>query len=215
MDERELGAPPGWYPTPDGHQRFWDGTQWMSIPPPGEALGQDFVPQRRARRRWPLVVLVAVLVAGGATAGVVVKIERDREVAAAEEAALAEELASAAAAEEAASAEAAAEAAEQRDREQHEASERQQRREVIEEIEESVWEMAEEHVDEGILDGPILSVTCSPVAGGSIEDLTEQTTVFDCFVANEDNEDGTMSGFPYNATMNWTTGSFTYSIGAA
>jgi len=21
-------TPPGWYPTPDGRQRYWDGSQW-------------------------------------------------------------------------------------------------------------------------------------------------------------------------------------------
>jgi hypothetical protein len=30
----------------------------------------------------------------------------------------------------------------------------------------------------------------------------------------EDNGDGTMSGYTYNATMNWSSGSHTYGLGA-
>jgi hypothetical protein len=40
------------------------------------------------------------------------------------------------------------------------------------------------HAADGIIDGPILEVTCSPVGGGSTDDLSEQTTVFECFVAH-------------------------------
>lgn len=25
--------PPGWYPTPDGRHAYWDGQQWLPIPP--------------------------------------------------------------------------------------------------------------------------------------------------------------------------------------
>ncbi|MGU3435052.1 DUF2510 domain-containing protein [Actinomycetes bacterium M1A6_2h] len=81
-------------------------------------------------------------------------------------------------------------------------------------IESSVKTMAEGHVDKGIVDGPILSVSCSPVSGGSMDDLTETTTVFECFAASEDNGDGTMSGYKYHSTMNWTTGEYTYGLGA-
>ncbi len=51
--------------------------------------------------------------------------------------------------------------------------------------------MAEDHVQKGIVDGPIISVSCSPVSGGSTDDLTANTTVFECFAATEDNGDGT------------------------
>lgn len=53
----------------------------------------------------------------------------------------------------------------------------------------------------------------APVGGGSTDDLTETTTVFECFAANEDNGDGTMSGCKYHATMNWSTSEFTYGLG--
>src|SRR3712207_1545190 len=29
--------PAGWYPTPSGGQRYWDGEQWLELPPPPEA----------------------------------------------------------------------------------------------------------------------------------------------------------------------------------
>ncbi|MET0694753.1 MAG: hypothetical protein ABWY56_12545, partial [Propionibacteriaceae bacterium] len=60
---------------------------------------------------------------------------------------------------------------------------------------------------------PVISVSCDPVAGGSVNDLDEKTTAFQCFVANEENDDGTLSGYYYHATMNWGTGSYTYGFG--
>ncbi|MCW2900084.1 MAG: hypothetical protein JWO67_2349 [Streptosporangiaceae bacterium] len=93
-------------------------------------------------------------------------------------------------------------------------AERASRHDAVTGIEASVKKMAEKHAAEGTIQGPIISVTCSPVAGGSTDDLTQQTTVFECFVANKDNGDGTMSGYNYNATMNWSTGSYTYGFGA-
>jgi membrane protein involved in colicin uptake len=126
-----------------------------------------------------------------------------------------------AAAERAAAEESAAAAREEQEREEAAAAaqqrrddaERDERRESVTEIEASVKEMAEGHATDGIIDGPIIEVSCSPVGGGSTDDLTEQTTVFECFAANKDNGDGTMSGYTYNATMNWSSGSYTYGLG--
>lgn len=135
----------------------------------------------------------------------------DAQVAAAEEAAInlaAQEEADRVAAEEARRAEAQA-AQQKRDN-----AERASREAAVAEIETSVKTMAEGHVAKGLIDGSIISVSCSPVSGGSTDDLTETTTVFECFVATNDNGDGTMSGFKYHATMNWTSGEFTYGMGA-
>ena len=33
-------VPPGWYPTPDGQQRYWDGTNWTEHMAPLVATGQ-------------------------------------------------------------------------------------------------------------------------------------------------------------------------------
>lgn len=47
MTHEGQGAAPGWYPTPDGHQRYWDGRQWtnhvapLATPHPYAAAQQD------------------------------------------------------------------------------------------------------------------------------------------------------------------------------
>jgi hypothetical protein len=83
----------------------------------------------------------------------------------------------------------------------------------VAEIEKSVKKMAKGHAKDDIIEGPIFDVSCDPVAGGSVEDLDEKTTTFQCFAANKKNKDGTSSGYYYNATMNWKTGSYTYGLG--
>ena len=72
--------------------------------------------------------------------------------------------------------------------------------------------MAEDDITQGLLTGPVISVNCNPVSG-STDDLTDTTTTFDCFVANKDNGDGTSSGYFFNATVNWNSGSYTYGLG--
>jgi membrane protein involved in colicin uptake len=143
----------------------------------------------------------------GAAAGITWKVIHEQEVAAAELQA-AEDAEAERAAEEKAARDAEAAAA------RAEASQRQQRADAVPGIEESIKVMAEGHITDGLIDGPILVVDCSPVNGGSTDDLTEKTTVFECFVANVDNGDGTYRGYTYNATMNWSTGSYTYGFGA-
>lgn len=219
-DASGVPSPPaGWYPTPTGGQQYWDGTQWLALPPPmnPEAAGAATSrPGSRGAsqrgRRWVLFAAAAVLLLGVLGGGVAWKLAADQREA---------EAAAQAAASSSAAAEQAAEEQKEREREEAAAAaqeerddaERQLRLESVTEIEASVQEMAEGHVADGIIDGPIIDVTCSPVGGGSTDDLTEQTTVFACFVANEDNGDGTMSGYGYNATMNWSTGEYTYSLG--
>lgn len=47
MTDHGQGAAPGWYPTPDGHQRYWDGRQWtehvapLATPHPDAAAQRD------------------------------------------------------------------------------------------------------------------------------------------------------------------------------
>ena len=86
---------------------------------------------------------------------------------------------------------------------------------AVKEIEGSIMTMAEKQVSAGLFDGPILSVSCDPLGGGSTDDLSAKTTVFDCFAATTDNGDGTMSGKKYHATMNWDTENYTYGLGDA
>jgi hypothetical protein len=209
----ETAPPAGWYPTPTGEQQFWDGQKWLALPEPSPAAtapdAATTTSKNRGRAKWLLIAGAAVLLVGLIAGGIAWKVKTDARAA---------EVAAQAAAEKS-----AAEEREEQERdaaraaaakEAREDAERDSRRESVTEIESSVEEMAKDHAADGIIDGPIIDVSCSPVGGGSTDDLTEQTTVFECFVANEDNGDGTMSGFTYNATMNWSTGSFTYGLGA-
>lgn len=204
-------VPAGWYPTPDGKQRYWDGERWTNLPYEGAVeeapavvptaalhASQTVPPAAQAPRTGPkrrtFVILGAAiaLVVAVAVGGLAVKSNLDAQ-------------AEAAAAEAEAKEEAAADKKDQQ--------ERSERAAVVPQIETSVQTMAEGHAVDGVIDGPIISVSCSPVGGGSTDDLTERTTIFDCFVANLDNGDGTLSGYHYNATMNWDTGEYTYGLG--
>lgn len=213
MTEPPTTPEPGWYPTPSGGQRYWDGENWLDLPDPDGPEPDAPASSKGSRAKWVVAaVLVALVLVGGVTFAAV-SINNAREEARAAESAAQEAAAEAAAAEEEA---AAAEQAEAEEREAEEAaqqSELERREEAVPEIEDSIGEMAEEHIEEGLIDGPVLEVTCSPVGGGSLEDLSQQTTVFECFVANEEVSGGRYSGYTYNATMNWATGSFTYGIG--
>jgi hypothetical protein len=206
----------GWYPTPTGEQRYWDGEQWLALPPP-TGMTEPRVgtpepsahPTKRRVGKWLAIAGAVALLLGLIGGGIAWKVAHDAEVAEAQAEAAAEKSA-AEERENQEQEEAAAAAAQQR----RDEADRASRRASVSEIEASVKTMAEEHAEDGIIDGPIIQVTCSPVGGGSTDDLTEQTTVFECFAASNDNGDGTMSGYKYNATMNWSTGSYTYGLGA-
>lgn len=205
---------PGWYPDPDGGQRYWDGAKWLDIPAPDPRpdAAAGAAPSRAPRRGLivgAVVTVLAVLILGGGL--LAWKLVSDSEAArvAAEQVAEAERERQEEA-ERVAEREAAAERAAEAEAE----AERAVRAASIPDIEASVKKMAEDHAADGIIEGPVLDVTCSPVDGGSIDDLTDLTTVFECFAATVDNGDGTMTGFTYNATMNWSDGTYTYGLGA-
>lgn len=121
--------------------------------------------------------------------------------------------AAAAAESKAATEKALAETAE-KDRVQREnGAERAKRALTVIEVQSSIQTMAKKHIADGLFTGPVLSVTCDPVGGGSTDDLTAKTTVFECFVATTKDEDGTMSGRKYHATVNWDTDKYTYGFG--
>lgn len=208
--------PAGWYPTLSGHQQYWDGAKWLELPPPPAAaawsagvIDPAAALKRRRIVRGALIAGVVVLVVGLIGGGLAWKSAHDSHVAAVAARVAAEKAAAQSRAQQQRE-EAAAAAA----KASQEDAERASRHASVTDIEASVKKMAQKHAAEGTIQGPILSVTCSPVAGGSTDDLTQQTTVFKCFVADKDNGDGTMAGYNYNATMNWSTGSYTYGFGA-
>jgi hypothetical protein len=178
-------APAGWYPDASGSQRYWDGAGWLELPPPSPTTeAAKGLPKLSKRAGIILIVGVAVLLLAGAGA-LVWKSVADAQAATV----AAEEKAEIAAA--AKEAEEAAEKAQARD----DREERASRTASVAGIESSVTKMAEGHVAEGLISGPVIESSCSPLGGGSTDDLTESTTVFECFVANKDNGDGTMSGY--------------------
>lgn len=192
-------TPAGWYPQPDGTQRFWNGSAWLDLPDPTASA----VAPKRTIPKKPIIIglVVLALAAGGGT--VTWKVNHDAQVAA-----------QVAAAEEAANREAERIATEKAEQESRDAAERLSRSLSVAQIESSIETMANEHVNKGMFDGPVLNVSCSPTNGGSTDNLTETTTVFECFVATEEVGDGRMRGYTYHATMNWSTEKFTYGFGA-
>jgi len=167
---------------------------------------------RSKSMQWVAVSVLAALVVAGATTGaLVLKGRHDHAVhlqaVAAQRKAAAEAAAKAQAARQAAAAKRAAakRAADQR--------ERQQRHQAVRYMEKTITKDAQKDVDSGLLDGPILRTTCDPLGGGSTDDLTALTTTFSCLAVNKKNNDGTVSGYAYSATMNWTKGSFSWHLG--
>jgi len=191
---------------PDGQNRYWDGRSWLDLPDPtgGKRPG-------RSRTAWIVGGASALMLAVAVVAGVAIVGELQRQQTAAAEVesqAQAAEQAEAQAQEDAELAAQAASAAEAADE-----AERASRETSVDEIELSIWTMAEGHATDGLLNEAPIDVSCSPV-GGSLDDLTALTTTFDCFVAVEDMGDGTMRGYHYNALMNWNSGQYTYGFGA-
>lgn len=92
-------------------------------------------------------------------------------------------------------------------------AERRDRRQAVKEMERTIAKDARKDVASGLLDGPIFYTTCDPLGGGSTDDLTALTTTFSCLAVTKKNNDGTVSGYAYHATMNWSEGSYSWGIG--
>lgn len=157
------------------------------------------------RKKVLVASLIALLILAAAGIGALVwKNSRDTEM---------RNAAIAASSSKAAADKAAADAEAERVRRDTEAR-RAQRAGAVKDVEASVKKLAQQQAGEGLFDGPVLSVSCDPVGGGSTDDLTAKTTVFECFAATKVESDGTLSGKKYHATVNWDTGKYTYGYGA-
>jgi hypothetical protein len=221
-----MSTPPGWFPNPSNSDEevYWDGEKWTGdvrpvfarqpnmagLPDVGEdpAAGLPTTevkpekPRKKHAALWlSLAAVLLLLIGGGATVIVVANNVHAQQVAEQK----------AAAAKKKADAERAAEAAAAAKQAADDAK-RAERAQTVTQVEASIKKMAEDDVVKGIIDGPVIGVTCNPVSG-STDDLTDPTTTFDCFVANKDNGDGTQSGYFFNATVNWTSGQYTYGLG--
>jgi hypothetical protein len=121
--------------------------------------------------------------------------------------------ASASASSAAADASAAAAAATQKAKEAKDAAARSERKRVIKALEASIKKDAAKQVQNGVLDGPVLSASCTALGGGSTDDLTAHTGTFTCLAVTEHNSDGTDSGYAFSAVVNWDDESYTWHLG--
>jgi hypothetical protein len=221
--------PKGFYTGPDGSTRFWDGQAWFDQPAGTQGSGEMSGRSRKAI--WITIAIVtALLLCGAGAFAVKTNIDAQTASAAATSAlAVAEQNkanAVAVAAKQAEDARVAASSAAKADADMKQAevdaeaaqqatddAERGRRADAVTGVEKSVLKMARDHAKKGVVTGPIKKVDCVPVAGGSLDDLTQVTAKFECFAVYKVHSDGTSSGYYYNATMNWDTGSYTYGYG--
>jgi hypothetical protein len=178
-------------------------TAGLYCPHCGSAFTRQPIERRRPSRRLLLGLLVLLLIIGG-TAGAV-KIRHDNGVKAAHAAALADQHRKDAIAKASADAKAAADTAE-----------RANRKEIVTEMEASILKDARSKATgaSGVaLDGPILRVLCTPLGGGSADDLTALTGTFECTAVNKDNADGSSEGYRFAATTNWNDGTYSWHLG--
>lgn len=194
MPQDAPNAPAGWYPDPEGGQRYWDGEKWLNIPAPESTLNQSPTKSDSGMssqtKKYLFIgagVLVIVLLV---VAGAVASQEQSRK----------QEIAQQAVQERKAEAKALEE----------EMRLLEERNVQVAEIVESVKGAAQKMIDEGDIEGSVLDAYCNPVAGGSLEDIQETTTAFECFVATVDNGDGTQNGYFWDVLKNWDTGRYTW-----
>lgn len=88
----------------------------------------------------------------------------------------------------------------------------QGRKELERSLEKAIRKDALERVSEGVLDGPILKVSCDPVGGGR-DDLTSRTGKYECIAATEVHDDGTYRGYSFHGTINYKEFSYSWALG--
>ena len=166
--------------------------------------GAPYARKKRFTKRVKvaLAIALALLVAGGATAGVLVKQHHDDQVAADKHAReVAEQEKRDAAAERAA------------EKKRAEDLERDLRKDTVKSLERSVTKDAKDDALTGIIDGPVLKTQCDPAGGTDIDDLSADTAEFSCLAVTKINDDGTMSGYRYTANVNFESGTYTWHFG--
>jgi hypothetical protein len=156
-------------------------------------------PRRKISKRIVVGVVAALVVAGSAT-GLALKVSHDNQV-------TTQRVAAADAAQ--AKADAAAAVAKKAADDQT----RVERKAQVSELEAAILKDAKERVKSQTLTGPILSASCTPLGGGSADDLTALTGTFECIAVNKTNADGTASGYRFSATINWNK-DYTWHLGS-
>jgi hypothetical protein len=154
-------------------------------------------PRRKISKRILIGLVSALLVAGSAT-GLALKVSHDNQVTAQADAAVA-------------SAQAGTDAA--ADQQAADDKTRTDRQTQVTALEASILKDAKERVKSDSLTGPILSASCTPLGGGSADDLTALTGTFECIAVNKKKADGTSSGYRFSATINWDK-DYTWHLGS-
>lgn len=179
-----------------------DYCQHCGAPYTSRKTGRQILQFARSKAgRWTAVGVAATLLLGGGL-GIAAKVRHDAHVKA-EAAALRENQRQAEAT--------ASWAKKQADREAE--LKREERKSLVSRLEDSILRYAKEKVTEGILDGPILRATCTPLGGGSTDDLTALTATLSCMAVNKKLGDGRSSGYVFSATIDWDTGRATWHLG--
>ncbi|HST40347.1 MAG TPA: hypothetical protein VLK58_12610 [Conexibacter sp.] len=171
--------------------------------------------ERRRLGRRALVAIAAlfvVLVGGGATTAVLVKqhnddVARERTEARAEAKRRAER-------EREEARERAEEAAERRRRAARDRRNTQifLRKTALGELRIAIRRHADELVGDGLLSGPILRTVCDPKAGSELGNLDAKIGSFSCMAVTETDADGTMTGYTYDGTINYSSGRMSWQI---
>ena len=156
-----------------------------------------------------LLVVAAVLIAVIVGIGIALSVQHTNQVNAEQAAATASAEAEKKRESDAAQASASAAAAKQA----ADATERTRRQAIVRALEDSVLKDAQSRVTDGILTGPITVASCTPLGGGSSDDLTAITGTFQCIAVNKTNADGSSSGYRFSATVNWNADSYSWHLG--
>jgi hypothetical protein len=69
MTDDAPSAPAGWYPAPDGGQRYWDGAEWQNLPGPAPQYGSTYSGQESGMRRLPVILAAVALATVGLSGG--------------------------------------------------------------------------------------------------------------------------------------------------
>jgi hypothetical protein len=150
------------------------------------------------RGRIARFVALAIVLAGGATAGVIFKLDHDRKAHAAAVAAQHKR--------DEAKRKADAKAADEK-------LQRSGRAELVKELEKSITKDAQKDVNDGLLTGPITRTQCDPAGGSNPDDLSTSTGDFTCLAVNSEHTDGTSSGYRFSATIDYDQFNYTWHLG--
>ena len=80
-------------------------------------------------------------------------------------------------------------------------------------LQDAITKDAKQSANQGLLQSAPTSTTCTPVSGGSSQNLAESTGTYSCIAAYQTNSDGTSSGYRYTGTINFTTGMTSWHLG--